>query len=195
MIRSEVILPRRAVRQPRPSFVPGGDCAACCLAGVLGLPVRVVYERIYEKAEPPSYHEVTQILYRAERAGLVERFVDDVPMWPFQLYSGQATWGAPAWAQNLSWWRYLRLALDGGYYGLAEVTYDRKGPFQAPDHYVVLCGVRELWPEPGTGGGPIHAQVLVSCSASCPEGEWVEVLDLLKHRGGFSMQLARPAIS
>jgi hypothetical protein len=84
------------------------------------------------------------------------------------------------------------MAIDAGYYGLTTVNFAKAG--QAPDHFVLLAGVRKWLEEREDGSGTYHPEVLVSCSArSTPALEWVSASEFLKQRGGFNLLLARPA--
>lgn len=191
MQATKTVLPRRVVPQPTPGIVPEGDCGACVLGGLLARPLEEVYDRFVGKREALSFHEMRQALHRAEHEWLLDRFIAEPPDWPFSrwIHSG-AEWGHPAWQQHLSWWRYLMLAFDAGYYGVAAVSYDRRGPFEATDHWILLCGARWVPPD---GPGAVRTEVLVSCSArTSPDEEWVESFTFLKERGGFNVLLARP---
>jgi len=186
-----VTLPRRSLRQPQPNMNPGGDCAACALGGALGLTVPEVYARLREgKIQGATWFDARDALHRARAAGLADRIIVDVPIWPWAGYEPRAWFGLAASAQAMPWFAHLRMALDAGYYGIAEVSYRRAGPLGLPDHQVLLCGVREVWPEEGVGG-VIRHEVLVSCSAGAAE-EWVDVDDFLTQRGGFNVLLVRP---
>ena len=129
-----------------------------------------------------------QALYDGKHRGDFDRVIIDSPDWP-QRVASMRTYGSPSWTQAMDWFAYVRLAFDAGYYALANVHHAKTGG--APDHWVLLAGAREVYPEES---GVIHQQVLVSCSArSTPDEEWVEVRDFLQKRGGFNVYLVRPA--
>lgn len=195
---SDVILPRRVVPQPVPSLVAGGDCGACVLGGLLGLAVPEVYGRLNDgKVEAFTWQEIRGALHRAEREGLLDRIVDDVPQWPHARPASIASFGSPSWLQNMQWWAYVRMAFDAGHYALTGVNLEKGGPFSNIDHFVMLVGVRETEREKAYGGEQpvrwLEREVLVSCSSTrTPAEEWVTVGDFLKERGGFNVLLARP---
>ena len=86
------------------------------------------------------------------------------------------------------------MAIDGGYYGIASININGDGPCVDTDHIVLICGARER-SEPNQyveGAKIIIQEILVSCSAHHPEGQWYEVIDFLKKRGGFNCYLAKP---
>jgi hypothetical protein len=187
----EVVLPRRVHPQPRPHLNPAGDCASCAFGGVLGVPVALVHE-LFETTpnvtrSRPGYRT---LLYELRRRGLVAEWVEDTPMWPLGHWGG-AHHGLPAYTMTQEWWRYLRMALRGGYYALASINYEGRH-FAPVDHLVALCGVRERW-EPVEGGHAQAIDVLVSCSARNPDGYWLEASDLVR-MGGFDVVLVRPSI-
>jgi hypothetical protein len=185
----ELVLPKRAIPQPQPHVSPGGDCGACVLAGLTSLGVEEVYSSLCDGKYALSYFEMRQALLRAEGRDLLDRVMTQYPSWPQCRYDGQGEWGLTGWHQSLSWWHYLRLGIDGGYYGVATVNYAKQGPFQGADHWVLLCGVQYI-----EVGNARRCNVLVSCSAkSSPDEEWVESHEFLRYRGGFNMMLARPS--
>jgi hypothetical protein len=135
-------------------------------------------------------------LWTAKRDGLVDRFIADVPMWPQNAHPPFSEWGLHGGLQNLEWHAYVRMAIEAGYYGLAMVDIDKRGPFGGgTNHWVLICGARERWVPFADGGGAHgHNEVLVSCSSRrTPDEEWVDAGDFLKERGGFNVILARPA--
>jgi hypothetical protein len=126
-----------------------------------------------------------------ERDGVIEEYVSDIPLWPLEQW-GALPHGLKSTAMLQEWWRYLRLAMRGGYYGLANVNFAGQ-EWQPTDHAVVLCGVREHWRDSTAVAGARSQvlEVLVSCSASCPEGRWEDARSLLR-RGAFDAVLVRP---
>jgi hypothetical protein len=196
-VSGEVILPRRVVPQPTPNLNPGGDCAACVLAGVLGIPVGEVYEKLAGgKVAAPSWDGQRDRILEAQQLGLVDRFIDDLPLWPNVLFGNHMWFGLPARSMAMPWFHYLRMALEAGYYGIAEVCHTKDGPLGIPDHQVLLCGAREVRrPIPAVpGAARIDQEVLVSCSSrTTPDEEWVEACEFLTRRGGFALYLVRPA--
>lgn len=195
MIISGTILPKRAVKQVIPKVYQYGDCGACVLAGLIGwTDVSLVYERLQEngKIEPFSHPTMRSALWRAKSLGLICKLVDNFPIWP--IYKSHMTWGNVSWKQNLEWFDYISMAIDGGYYGIASININGDGPCVDTDHMVLICGTRER-SEPNQyveGAKIIIQEILVSCSAHHPEGQWYEVIDFLKNRGGFNCYLAKP---
>lgn len=184
----KAVLPRRAVPQPHPMLNPRGDCAACCMAGMLGWSDigRVYADLQGGEVRAPSWEITRRNLWNAYSRGLVDRIVDTVPIWP--EHPSQMQRGMPAIASSLEWFNYVRMAVEAGYYGLAEVAFSKQ-PTDPTDHEVLICGAREIRPE---GCGAVKTEVLVSCSASHPEGRWVEVRDFLRNWGGYNVLLVRP---
>jgi hypothetical protein len=153
---------------------------------------REVYKRFNIDIEKHSlgWHEMKHALHQAHADGDFDRIVLETPEWP-QRVEMFRTYGNPSTNQASEWFNWVRMGLDGGYYALALVDHAQKG--QAPDHWVLIVGAREVWPDGSEGGGIDH-EVLVSCSSrSTPDEEWVEVHRFLKNRGGFNPFLARPA--
>lgn len=191
----ETILPRRVIPQPTPALYPGGDCGACVLGGALAMSVAQVYGDLADggKVDAFSWWDMRQALYNARAQGLIDRLIDDVPVWPVR--AGAMLYGAPSWQMNLQWFAYLTMAMDAGYYGAACVCSDKGGPLRGQeDHWVLLCGTRARRVSVGDCAARIDNEVLVSCSSrATPDEEWVGELDFLRRRGGFNMLLFRPA--
>ncbi|MHC4864673.1 MAG: hypothetical protein ACYTEX_11340 [Planctomycetota bacterium] len=196
----EVVLPRRALPQPKPAIVDGGDCGPCVFAGLVGLPrVAEAYEH-YSPRDPihESWHhnEMVRAVQTAMADDLIDRIVTGVPIWmppPIRM-----SFGAPAHEQSLEWFEYIRMGLDAGYYGLTPIDYDgRSGGKGGPDHWVMICGARTLAEKLVLSGGAkatcFHNQILVSNSApSHPAEEWVDPFKWLRDHGGFAVILTRP---
>jgi hypothetical protein len=203
-IRGEVVLPKRVIQQPVPNVQPGGDCGACVIAGLTGLAVPEVYERFecwkryfgetmeqaLARREPTlGWHEMVSLLHQglAHDAGFFDRTITDVAFWPCEIEMIMQ-YGRPSVNMALEWFAYLRMGLDAGYYAIANVDHGKKGG--PADHWILIAGAREVWPEES---GVIHQQLLVSCSSrSTPDEEWVNAHDFLKERGGFNLLFARP---
>jgi hypothetical protein len=151
--------------------------------------VEQTYERFLGKISAFSWFDRRTAIRNAVWEGLAEHCIDEFPEWPLNRYELQSEFGLTAWHQGTSYWNYLRMALAGGYYGIAEVNYEKQGPDQPSNHAVLICGAREHKPE----GGHHRYELLISCSArSSPDEEWVEVHEFLKRRGGFNVLLVKP---
>jgi hypothetical protein len=198
----EVVLARRAKPQPTPDLVQGGDCGACVYGGLFDLPIERVYDEFREKRTSLSLHEMSRMLRVAQSAGLADRVIDrPVHFRPHYIGGGLAVFGEPAWLSAHDWHKYVQAMIDAGYYGLAQVDFSRKGlDGHGADHWVLICGSRTgiKWSErEGVGrAGEYINDVLVSCSARSTGGkdEWVDAMELLKHRGGYNILFARPAV-
>lgn len=193
----EVVLARRVVAQPVPNLQHGGDCGACVLGGLVGKSVQWVYDT-FQEGRYKSFHwrEMHDALLRAERFGLLDRVVTDVPIWPASFHQSMASWCLPNTAMSLAWFAYVTMAFDAGYYGLALVDIHKRGMYGGgTNHWVLLAGARERRePFEDGGGSRIDNELLISCSSTrTPDEEWVEVSDFLRERGGFNLLLARPA--
>lgn len=186
--RDEVVLPRRAVIQPLPAVFSGGDCGACVLAGLGGFSIGEVYARFTHKGVPRpftwgGFRRALTLMYAR---GLLDRVLLDPPLWI--PVARDREWGITGWSVAEEWFGYVRLALDGGYYGVCVVDLERKGPLASIDHAILIRGVREL-----EGASLPVNQILVSDPARRDEDEWSEVGAFLRRRGGFNILLARPA--
>lgn len=203
-IRRELVLPRRALAQPSPGIVPGGDCGACCLAGCLGVSIERAYDlqdkdhRAKDKPEQPYAFGWTAMAWALKNAGwgendLIDTVMDATPTW-IQAYNGPIMQrGLPGWMMSYNWWSYVRLGLQAGYYGFCSICADGKGPLAPDDHWVLVCGVRErLEPFKDMPGNHCYHELLVSCSAKHPQGRWVEVRDFLTNYGGYNVILCKP---
>lgn len=196
-VENLVELPRRVVKQPTPELNPGGDCGACVLAGISGLSVAEVHEKLTEKGQPISFgrNAMAEALRRLHYDfGRVVRWIDETPYWP--PHRGQRAWGDPCWIQSSAWRDWLTMAFEAGYYALAQVAHTPStGPEQfMTDHWVMYCGTRTKWDGPtGARNCGVH-ELLVSDSARSKSLEaWVDLHEHLKQRGGFEVFLAKPS--
>lgn len=198
LVREEVLLPLRAVPQPEPFVVKGGDCCACVLAGVVGSSVEHVYDEFCNgQREALCRNDFEAALHTAQAKGYIDRMIVDVPIW-LQRRS-YLPFGNAGHLSSREWFAYVRMAIDAGYYGIASVDFARKGVGSTvppeTDHVVLICGARTLNTplEHVPGASRLDEEILVSCSArSSPEEEWVRTEDFLAQRGGYNVMLVRP---
>lgn len=203
--RTEVVLPRRVAPQPSPTLNRGGDCGPCVLAGVLGMDSpQEVYDRFLD-GKPCSlgHGEMQRLLRVGISDGLLDRAIEHPPTWLGASGEYSAWLGAFGWAaerMHEPWFRYIQMAVDAGLYALVQVDFSRTGgeKWGGTDHWALICGARSWldWgpaDKDGCRAGKHIEEVLVSCSASNRDGEWVPARDFLKFRGGFNALLARPA--
>ena len=181
----EATLPRRAVHQPQPHIYPQGDCGACSLGGAIGLTVPEVYARFEPRGGGiTNGGEMERCLRCCVSYGLADRMLDCPAEFPNARYL--SAFGSPAIHEYTQWFNYVRMAIDAGYYGIANVDYDGNG---GPDtnHWVLICGART---EGAIVGKMLTGEILVSCPAS---GErWQEARDFLKRMGGYDIRFVRP---
>ena len=193
---AETTLPRRSLSQPHPYLVEGGDCGACALGGLIGLPSPADVYALFGETRSLQWTEQRQVLCNASSRGLVDRLVDGTPLWPHAAPQFDLAWGLPGWwCQSGEWFRYVRMAMDAGYYGVATVAWDGGGPRSPVNHAVLLCGARErqeLHPSV-PGASSLKTEILVSCSARGGDAQWVGAHEFLRDSGGFNVLLARPA--
>lgn len=184
LICDVLTLPRRVKEQPRPFINTTGDCGPCVLGALLDMEPAEVYAYLGVLPQPLDYHHVRDILYLGLKDQRLHRVIDDCPMW--FLPASYAMYGPPS--HRIAWFRYVQMALEGGYYGVCFVNLQEEGPHKLPNHLVLLCGIRK------TTEHDIHRhEVLISCSARRDlEAEWVEVTDFLSKRGGYNVILVKP---
>lgn len=187
----EVVLPRRVLRQPSPFIQPGGDCVACCVGALTDLSVIEVYTR-FGMENLSGHPQVRDVLYQADRDGLLDRATFSMPVWPAAIPDWYASYGLASHWMATEWFDYLRTHLEAGMYGLAFVDMSkRSGP---PDHAVLIVGARvRVQTDPTDGGRSFIPELLVSCSSlSTPDEEWVKPALFLRERGGYNLMFARP---
>lgn len=204
MILTEVVLPRRVVPQPNPAVCTGGDCGACCIAGVFGISVAEAYglqdkssrpESAKDAPVPFSWYTMAHALkcYEIGEA-LHDGVLDSVPFWPCETSAAQLGHGLHSGLQALAWWEYIRMGLRGGFYGICHVDIDGSGPLSMHNHWVLLCGARQIRVplETVKGAARIDCELLVSCSAQHPDGTWMNAPQFLEKFGGFNTIMVRP---
>jgi hypothetical protein len=123
--------PLRVVKQPTPELHPGGDCGACVLAGLLGLPLEEVYAQLHPQKKPASfghsemYHALREAKYELR---LIDRYITRTPYWPADDILRAL--GDPSWSQSMEWREWLTMAFEAGYYALAMVRHTHE-PFES----------------------------------------------------------------
>jgi len=205
-MHSEVILPRRVIPQPSPHVVAGGDCGGCCISGVLGISINQAYslqdkdcrrKDAQDAPVPFGWHDMGFALKNGGWCGntLTDTVIDEIPMWPGWVHKSQLTKGFLGWQYHLPWWHYVRMGLLGGFYGICQVSLDPKGPLGSHDHWVLICGCREVETpiEAMPGARRIDQHILVSCSARHPQGEWRDASKFMIDHGGYNVILVRPS--
>lgn len=193
----EIIRPQRSLPQPNPGVRKGGDCWACVIGGMTGLSVAEVYTDLNEGNHNASLSCIPSVLYAAMDKDLVQWFYDETPYWPSEHHR---EFGDPAIIQRLGWISWVHMALGAGYVGYASVSHnglDLTKEYKdstagyiggRTNHAVMICGIRKRLEPHKTmkGCNRILHDILVSCSASHPDGKWIEVDDFLINYGGFN---------
>lgn len=154
-----------------------------------------VYDHFRGAREPFSHREMRQALWDARRDNRLDRIQTDHYITWTSGYSLYNEWGTPGWSMANGWFEHLTMAFDAGYYAIACVDIDKKGPRGGgTNHWCMLVGTRMRWEPFQDGKGSVgHREVLVSCSSRrTPAEEWVQDTDFLYERGGFNVMLARP---
>lgn len=207
----EYKLSRRVVQQPLPQINDGGDCGACVLAGVLdikGADSSVIISKIYvtyceSKAQSIGPSQMLTILYDAQARNIIEDFIHDVPIW--QRPNSVSQFGSPGWAMASQWYKYIKMAIRAGYYGMAMITSRGKGNSGELDHWVLICGFRQREiPNPHTKNSKdpkmrtsttITREILISNSSIHAKNErWIDVRIFLKNYGGYNAMLVLPNV-
>lgn len=194
-ITDETILPRRVIPQPSPHLYPAGDCGACVLGGLFGISVLEAYQHFQGGlCEAIRYHQMIQALGTAEGLGWADRIQTATPIWPVPIV--HAAWGWRNTDMAYHWFNYLRMSFEAGYYAIALVDIERRGPTgDGTNHWVLLCGSRNRYGLPGATEteNRIYQEVLVSCSAtSTPDERWEDAEEFLSLSGGYNVLLVRP---
>lgn len=188
----EVILSRRVQPQPTPEMNPGGDCGACVLGGALGMSVERVYSELKGDVRSIEFGEMTRMLRCAVSSGLADRIVEDPASWPRRWW-GCDSFGRPSHYEAPAWLKYVRMAIDAGYYGIATVdTTGARGTQGGTNHWVMICGARNRGHE--AYGGTLTGEVLVSDSrrSVAMVERWVEAREFLQNEGGYDVLFVRP---
>lgn len=179
----ELVLPRRARKQPQPLICNGGDCGACSLGGALDIDVPALYER-FSSTGITNRGEMARCLRCAVSYGLADRIIDTPAEWPANRY--MHSFGSPASHEAQPWFNQVRMAIDAGYYGVTMVDYEMQG---GPDtnHWNMIAGAR-------TKGSVLNealsGEILLSCSV---RGErWIDAREFLRTMGGYDVLFVRP---
>lgn len=192
----DVINSERSLSQPKPVIAKGGDCWACVIGGMTGFSVQDVYDKLNEGEKVASYSCIEAVLYRAKDLDTVKWFYNETPHWT--SYDEHRAFGDEAILQRLGWISWVHMALLSGHIGYASVVHNgvlrvTKDDYHGwvggrTNHAVMICGIRERRTPHKTmkGCARIDNEVLISCSASHPEGKWINVNNFLLNYGGFN---------
>jgi len=193
--------------------VSGGDCGACCLAGLLNTGVLEAYElhesgyygrgpldlnpaKEIPKQSSFSYHSMDRTLTHLFYEGTLDRYINDPPIWLInQNIEMNGAWGASSLLMASAFINYCLAMFDAGYYGIAQVNLQGDGPYSrgGTNHWVMLCGARRRRYQEGDRTF-IAEEVLVGDSAwSQPRERWIGWREFLEKHGGFMAFFARPA--
>lgn len=179
----ELVLPRRARRQPSPWICKGGDCGACALGGALDLDVADLYSR-FSSEGITNRGEMGRCIRCASSYGFADRIIDTPAEWPACRY--MHSFGSPAVHEGLCWFNHVRMAIDAGYYGVAMVDFEQKGGPET-NHWVLIAGART---KGSVVGEVLTGDVLITCSVT---GErWIEAREFLRTMGGYDALFVRP---
>lgn len=186
-----IVLKKRVLPQPTPELNSAGDCGACVIGGLFNVKsVKEVYNK-FNNGEIQGFTRVDleKIFKRSE--DLLDGLITSVPFW-FSNLKDQAFGNLP-WMQANEWFDYIKMALEAGYYGVAQVNYKKEGAYSTADHVILICGARKQKVPLNKTISRIENQIFISCSArTSPDEEWIEVTDFLKNRGGFNCLLVKP---
>jgi len=191
----EVVLPLRVSPQPSPGIISGGDCGACVLAGLFGVSVEVAYDEYIEERRELAEGTLCSAISKAESEGLVDRCLLASPFWIERIHSPLSAFGVLGVRMALQYSHYVLMALDANYYGICTVRegrLDEKSEQRGDtNHWVLICGYRERWIDLGKGVRRCDQEILISCSATNPDGYWIGVRKFLATKGGFMIKTVR----
>lgn len=217
-ILKEITLPRRPVKNRLVSLYSGGDCGACVLAGLLGLPDAEDAYKLHISGEYAGGGKIPQIESFTRQTmqhslealqtdwkitpNLIEHVVSDIPIWPFGYARHNLTF---AMRPQHEWRDYARALLTGGYYGIAQVMMGGHAPtapmkdYGLTNHWIMICGWRYCYiPETDPERiklttGFYKEEFLIGDSAkSRPLECWVDANDFQNYWGGFAALWAKP---
>lgn len=195
-------LPRQVPRNPEPAIVNGGDCGACCIAGVLGITVEQAYELhlagCYAGGEPipqQSTVDVESLYATLEQSGMTDHVLEgmfDVSPLDYQPPGWQAFGRLPHFSFRLHFELY-RALLSAGYYRICTVSNGGKGlesgwMCQQTNHWIMVRGARGIWssPSPTSGSRRYKTEILLSNSArNQPHAQWADMKHFLQSWGGM----------
>lgn len=187
----EVVLDRRCILQPKPAFHVSGDSGACVLASILGSDPQDIYDQFIGSVRPLSRDDVIYVLQKADTDNLIDRLVTATPHWALPEF--RLSYGYTSWQLSDEWFDYVRMALDAGYYGLAELNDRHRGPRNGGSSWAMFVGIRETRKPPSRRGARFE-QVKREVLVSTPKfDKWIDVSPLLKYQGGYNVILVRPS--
>lgn len=200
MNEAEYVLPRMTVPQAGISIVKGGDCGALVLAGLTLKPATECYEWSTKQADgSPQSYTLSSLEDAITALGCRDGWdvVTDFPVWMKDVHRGHTAFGFDGLTQAQMWGRYVRMAVQAGYYGVTTIAFQPRDSSSAAgyrdtNHCVMIRGWRFRWEPiaavPGAKRGV--QEVFISCSVK--GSYWICVDTLLRDHGAFRVLLARP---
>jgi len=202
-----VQLPTRSTPQPSPGILPGGDCAYCCLSGIMGISVLEAYEhvdklrkeegqtRLGKDRNSLSNHcfsivaEYWNEEIRSDRRYRQAAEIFAVPEL-MNVHPMRQMYGAPSWEMSSTWFESVYATLDRKYVLMASIDFEGKGPRKhscgGTNHAVLIVGAYTKLRAHEKVPGAYHVDQMLQISCSV-RGLWeIETYDFLFDYGGFN---------
>lgn len=201
------------IKQPKSSINKGGDCGACCLAGILGWNESQLYELYklillpYRGGHPREIGDVNWWDLKSDKLHYnlhdEMRVIEPIIFDPINLHilSDNDKFSSPLytvpWRLEPYWMQKIKIYLEAGYVGMTEIklegNLDNIHTYGEVNHWVLINGAKqEIEIEEFEDGGTItHIKKYVRVGCSVKGNYWIETDNFLKKYGGFNVAFIR----
>jgi hypothetical protein len=194
-----VLLPVHSNPQPHPNILSGGDCAYCCLSGIMNTTVLEAYEYVdryrlisngtMEKERRSlsnsCMRKLAEVWNKSQTSQVTPKL--DAKELCGNIWECKQPWGAPSWEMTGSWSDKVYEILKKDYTLMASIDFEGRGPRfkdRETNHAVLIIGLKDVMRRIDDNCSAIDTILTISCSV---RGMWTcEVSEFLFKYGGFN---------
>lgn len=194
-----MLLPAISSQQPHPNILSGGDCAYCCLAGIMRTDVIEAYEYVdrFRSASNGSMEKerrslsnscmrkIAEVWNKSQTSQVTPKL--DAKELCQKMWECKQPWGAPSWEMTGAWSDKVYEILKKDYALMASIDFEGKGPRfkdRETNHAVLIIGLKDVYRRIDDHCSAIDTILTISCSV---RGIWTcEVSEFLFKYGGFN---------
>lgn len=193
-----ILLPVSSNQQPHPGILAGGDCAYCCLSGIMNTTVLEAYEyvdklRLTSDAMEKERRSLSNICMRkiaevwnkSQTSQVTPKL--DAKELCHDIWECKQPWGAPSWEMSHVWAKKVYEILKNDYTLMASIDFEGRGPRfkdRETNHAVLIIGLKDVMRRIDDNCSAIDTILTISCSV---RGIWTcEISEFLFKYGGFN---------
>ena len=206
----EVINNITPIKQPKPRINEGGDCGACCIAGIIGYTAEQL-PKLYKNILKPYYGGTPREVGSVNWADLLDKtskfmhnklqitepvVIDNINFNDVEKHNiYHNPYYSTPWNLIKPYIHKLRTYLEAGYIAMTTIKYDGTAnplDFKGTDHWVIINGVKKETTKVKLDSGyryDVEFKVKIGCSV---KGQyWINAEKLIKNHGGFNLAFIR----